>query len=223
MDQLELTRWKSYYWMLDSLCSHLVARTTAVDLNIEEWAFIVAWEYSDYFLPLKGSVSVIAPPRTSEQTLAGSTRPVDQSWTCTERLLVHQLAVTTQWHIHLKVELYRVSVLNCSVFMRCCASRSKGHFLSFLLKLWVCLCRSVRSCTVRLLVCVCVCVSILCFLKKLLHIKWNIRLISELGERITGAICENWPSVNFIVQTDRRWYITGVTANCCQLWLLLAS
>ena len=167
---------KVIYWMLDSLCSHVVALTTAVDLNIE-WAFIVAWEYSDYFLPLKGSVSVIAPPRTSEQTLAGSTRPVDQSWTCTERLLVHQLAVTTQWHIHLKVELYRVSVLNCPVFMWWCASHSKGYFLSCSFKLWVCLCRSVRSCT-----CTSACVSVLCFLKKLLHIKWNIRFISELGE-----------------------------------------
>lgn len=117
MNPLELIR-QPHEWILDSPAlwsSEDSDRTNSrsSNLNIEEWAFIGSWKCSGYFLPLKGSVSVIAPPHT-QQTLTGSAEPVDQSVTCTVHLLVHQPAVTTQRHIHLKVD----SVLYlCDVFL----------------------------------------------------------------------------------------------------------
>lgn len=39
-----------------------------------------------------------------------------------------------------------------------------------------------------------------------------------------GAICENWPPVELILETNRGGnYVTGVTTNCCLLLWQLAG
>lgn len=73
-------------------------------------------------------------------------------------LLVHQPAVTTQRHVHLKVDLFRESVLYCSVF-KWCSSRQcliqKDVFEAVVLN-----CGGVWMCIHVLYDCLCVCTRV---------------------------------------------------------------
>lgn len=148
----------------------------------------------------------------------------------TVRLLVHQPAVTTQRHIHLKGDLYCVYstllyLCDVSFFLSCQCLIKKDIFKL----LCVCVCLSVCSCRVRLLVCVST------MFRKLFHILWNVhfigerlvrtlttrdvpidQLVNEIG-RFLACSTWSWPCADQIyLHAPTRWF-TSQTDYCQKL------